>query len=225
MIKAVVFDAYGTLYDVNSVVQKCEEFFPKKGAEISKIWRQKQLEYSWLNALMDRYEDFWIITGNALCYALEELELEYNEDIIRKILRVYLNLKLYPEVIEALEAFRPCKLAILSNGTSEMLRELATNTCLNKHLDEILSVDPLKTYKPNPEVYKLAVEKLGVNKEEILFVSSNGWDVSGAKSFGFIVGWVNRLNKPTEKLGFKPDYKVSNLKELVDKTMKIQRAR
>lgn len=222
MIKAVVFDAYGTLYDVDSVVQKCEEFFPKKGAEISKIWRQKQLEYSWLSALMDEYKDFWILTGNALCYALEALELEYNEDIIRKILRVYLNLKHYPEVIEALEAFRPCKLAILSNGTSEMLGELATNTCLDKHLDEILSVDPLKTYKPNPEVYKLAVEKLGVNKEEILFVSSNGWDVSGAKSFGFIVGWVNRVNKPMEKLGFKPDYIVSNLKELVEKTMKCK---
>lgn len=221
MIKAVVFDAYGTLYNVHSVIQKCEEFYPGKSTQISQIWRQKQLEYSWLRSLMGRYQDFLLLTGDALRYALEELSLQYNEETIKEILNIYLHLEPYPEVIEALEAFRPRKLVILSNGSPQMLNELIVNTSLNEHLDDILSVDSLKIYKPKPEVYTLAVENLGVRKNEILFVSSNGWDVAGSKSFGFIVGWVNRLNKPVEKLGVEPDYIVSNLMELAKKIQNI----
>ncbi len=217
MIKAVVFDAYGTLYDVHSIVRKCEKIYPGKGYQISQVWRQKQLEYSWLRSLMDRYQDFWSLTGDALSYALDELNLQYSKGTIEDILNEYLYLDLYPEVVETLHAFRPWKLAILSNGSPKMLKELAVNTNLDKHIDAIISVDSLKTYKPKANVYNLAVENLGVNKNEILFVSSNGWDVAGSKSFGFTVGWINRLNKPVERLGIEPNYIVSNLAELADK--------
>ena len=217
MIKAVVFDAYGTLYDVHSIVRKCEKIYPGKGYQISQVWRQKQLEYSWLRSLMDRYQDFWSLTGDALSYALDELTLQYSKGTIEDILNEYLYLDLYPEVVETLHAFRPWKLAILSNGSPKMLKELAVNTNLDKHIDAIISVDSLKTYKPKANVYNLAVENLGVNKNEILFVSSNGWDVAGSKSFGFTVGWINRLNKPVERLGIEPNYIVSNLAELADK--------
>ncbi|QHQ63410.1 haloacid dehalogenase type II [Anaerocolumna sedimenticola] len=217
MIKAVVFDAYGTLYDVHSIVRKCEKIYPGKGYQISQVWRQKQLEYSWLRSLMDRYQDFWSLTGDALSYALDELNLQYSKGTIEDILNEYLYLDLYPEVVESLQAFRPWKLSILSNGSPKMLKELAANTNLDKHMDAIISVDSLKTYKPKANVYNLAVENLGVNKNEILFVSSNGWDVAGSKSFGFTVGWINRLNKPVERLGIEPNYIVSNLAELANK--------
>ncbi len=217
MIKAVVFDAYGTLYDVHSVVKKCEKIYPGKSVQISQIWRQKQLEYSWLRSLMDRYQDFWSLTGDALCYALDELNLQYSQETIEEILNAYLYLEPYPEVVEALQTFRPRKLSILSNGSPKMLNELANNTSLDIHFDAIISVDSLKMYKPKADVYNLAIENLGVKKNEILFVSSNGWDVAGSKSFGFIVAWLNRFNKPVEKLGIEPDYIVTNLVELANK--------
>lgn len=218
LIKAVVFDAYGTLYNVHSVMEKCEKIYPGKGDQISQIWRQKQLEYSWLRTLMDRYQDFWSVTEDALYYALDALDLQYSKEIVDDILNEYLYLELYPEVKDALEAFRPCKLSILSNGNNKMLNELAANTSLDRNIDTIISVDSIKKYKPKPDVYNLAVKNLGVNKDEILFVSSNGWDVAGSKSFGFTVGWINRSNKPLEKLGIEPDYIVSNLVELSNKT-------
>ena len=218
MIKVVVFDAYGTLYDVYSVVQKCEGVYPGNSQQISQIWRQKQLEYSWLRSLMDCYEDFWTITQDALRYALDEIGLGYNQETIAEILEAYLHLHPYPEVIEALEDFRPHKLAILSNGNPKMLQELSVNTGLNKYLDHILSADSVKIYQPRSEVYQLVIDHFDVSKKEILFVSSNGWDATGAKSFGFKVGWINRLNKPVEKLGYEPDYTVSNLKELALQT-------
>lgn len=161
MIKAVVFDAYGTLYDVHSVMQKCEEIYPEKGAAISLVWRQKQLEYTWLRSLMGKYKDFWSITGDALQYALEEHGLTYDGEILQLILNEYLYLKPYPEAIEALASFRPRKLMILSNGSPDMLDKLAVHTGINEHLDGILSVDSLKVFKPQPEVYNLAVENLG----------------------------------------------------------------
>jgi 2-haloacid dehalogenase len=218
MIKGVAFDAYGTLFDVFSVAQKCEKEYPGKGAQISQIWRQKQLEYSWLRTLMDRYENFWEVTKDALSYALEELGLQYNQQKIEEIINSYLYLETYPEVVEALQKFRPHKLMILTNGNSEMLDQLLVNTGLNKLLDEFTSAHTVKLFKPKAEVYQLAVDGFKMNRDEILFVSSNAWDIAGAKSFGFTVGWINRLNKPTEKLGSQPDYIVSSLLELVQKT-------
>jgi 2-haloalkanoic acid dehalogenase, type II len=198
-------------------MKKCEEIYPTKGKQISQIWRQKQLDYVWIKSLMDKYTDFWSITKDALIYTLEELELRYDEELLEKILNEYLYLSPYPEVIEALDIFRPRKLAILSNGNIWMLNELAKNTTLNKYLDDIISVDAFKVYKPEPDAYRLAAQRLGFNKEEIFFVSSNDWDVAGSKSYGFIAGWINRLNKPFDRFGIKPDYTDSDLKELAQK--------
>lgn len=218
MIKGVVFDAYGTLFDVFSVAQECEREYPGKGAQISQIWRQKQLEYSWLHTLMNRYKNFWEISEEALCYALEEIGLQYNQGKIGNIMNSYLCLNIYPDVMEALQNFRPYKLMILTNGNFEMIDRLLINTGLNKLIDEVISADTVKQFKPKTEVYQLAVDCCKANRDEILFVSSNAWDVAGSKSFGFTVGWINRLNKPAEKLGFQPDYIVSNLLELAQKT-------
>jgi len=170
---------------------------------------------------MDKYEDFWSLTKESLCYSLEDLELQYNEEIVEEILNEYLNLSLYPEVIEALNIFRPRKLAILSNGNQRMLDELAKNTSLDKHLDDIISVDDFKVYKPKPGAYDLAAKRVGFDKKEILFISSNGWDIAGSKSYGFTVGWLNRFHKPLDRLGIKPDYVDSDLQELAEKVINI----
>ncbi|MFT8889007.1 MAG: haloacid dehalogenase type II [Ethanoligenens sp.] len=216
-IKGVVFDAYGTLFDVFSVAQKCERKYPGKGMQISQIWRQKQLEYSWLRTLMNSYKNFWEISKESLCYALEEIGLQYNQEQIENIMDSYLCLSTYPEVSEALQEFRSYKLMILTNGNFEMINPLLIHTGLNKRINEVLSADTVKLFKPRDEVYQLVVDHYKVSKAEIMFVSSNAWDAAGAKSFGFTVGWINRLDKPTEKLGFQPDYIVSNLLELAQK--------
>lgn len=217
MFKGIVFDAYGTLFDVFSLSQKCEKEYPGKGNEISKIWRQKQLEYSWLHTLMNWYENFWQITEDALCFSLKSLNLSYDTNKINQIMNSYFNLTIYEEIIQALQAFRPRKLAILTNGNAKMIDKLLIDTKLNKYLDGFLSADEVQLFKPRPEVYQLAVDYFNLDKSEILFVSSNAWDIAGAKSFGFTVGWINRLKNPPEELGFKPDYIVSNLLELVQK--------
>ncbi|MGC6174639.1 haloacid dehalogenase type II [Lacrimispora sp. 38-1] len=221
MIKSVLFDAYGTLYDVHSVTKKCNELYHGRGMEISQIWRQKQLDYVWITSLMDKYKDFWSLTKEALYYSLEELGLQYNEKIVEEILNEYLHLSLYPEVMEALNNFRPRELFILSNGNLRMLNELVKNTYLDKHLDGIISVEDYKVYKPKPDAYDLAAKRLGLDKEEILFISSNGWDAAGSKSFGFTVGWLNRFGKPADRLGMTPDFIASDLKELAQITKSI----
>lgn len=214
MIKLVVFDAYGTLFDVNSVVQACEAAYPGKGAIISRTWRQKQLEYTWLRALMERYEDFEVVTQDALRFALRQLKLPQTAKTIETLTSSYLTLNCFPEVTEALKVFQPRQLLILSNGTEHMLHTLVENVGLKPYFSAILSVEGLRTYKPNPEVYDSVLTRFGIPKQEILFVSSNGWDIAGAKSFGFTVGWVNRQGNTTEELGLKPDYEVNDLLEL-----------
>lgn len=214
MYKGIAFDAYGTLFDVYSVAQKCEIEYPGKGIEISKIWREKQLEYSWLQTLMGHYKNFWQITEDALRYSLNSFGLLYDAEKINEIMSSYFNLNIYPEVIESLQMFRPRKLVILTNGNVEMFDKLIAGTGLNKYLDGFLSADMVQLFKPRPEVYQLAVDSFKTGKDEILFVSSNAWDIAGAKSFGFNVGWINRLNKPYEQLGAQADYVVSNLLEL-----------
>jgi 2-haloacid dehalogenase len=217
MYKSVVFDAYGTLFDVFSVAQKCETAYPGKGGEISKIWREKQLEYSWLRTLMKQYKNFFQITEDSLRYALEALGLPYDENTIADIMGSYFDLTVFPEVFEALQKFRPRKLAILSNGNLAMLDPLVAATGLAPYLDGVLSVDAVHLFKPRPEVYQLAVDSLKTGKSETLFVSANGWDVAGAKSFGFAVGWINRYHNPPEKLGVQAEYAVSNLLDLAQK--------
>ncbi|MCL6599779.1 MAG: haloacid dehalogenase type II [Alicyclobacillus macrosporangiidus] len=214
MIRAVVFDAYGTLFDVQSVVAACDHAFPGFGAEISRIWRQKQLEYTWLRGLMGRYRDFERVTEDALKYTLNHLRLWYDEQTLKSLLSVYLHLTPFPEVPAALRAFHPRPLVILSNGTEEMLRAVVHNAGLQSEFAHVLSVDPLKTYKPDPKVYELPVRTLGLPKEDILFVSSNGWDVAGAKSFRLTVAWVNRKRQTPEELGVQPDHVADDLLQL-----------
>ena len=216
MIEGIAFDAYGTLYDVYSVEQKCEQEYPGSGAAMSRLWRQKQLEYSWLRTLMGRYADFWHVTEDALRYTLAELGLAACEGKIAAIMATYRELEMYPEVIEAMERFSARKKAILTNGNLGMIEPLVARTGLDVHLDACLSADEVGLFKTRPEVYQLAVDRLGIAREHLLFVSSNGWDVAGAKSFGFTVGWLNRRNLPPEELGVRADYVASNLLELAE---------
>ena len=210
-IECYLFDAYGTLYDVHSVVQRCEGFFPGAGSRLSQLWRAKQLEYTWLRSLMRRYVPFSTVTREALAYACEALSLELGVPQMEALMAEYNMLAAYPEVPKALERLRGKK-AILSNGSRDMLEPLVRHSSLA--LDAVLSVDEVKVFKPAPEVYELAVRRLQVPKERIGFVSSNGWDALGAKSFGFTVFWINRGNAPLDRLGFKPDRVISTLAEL-----------
>jgi 2-haloacid dehalogenase len=214
-LEALVFDAYGTLYDVHSVAQRCESFWPGKGAPLSQLWRAKQLEYTWQRSLMRRYAPFSTVTREALAYACEALALELTAERMEAVMGEYNMLAAYPDVENALQSFRGAKQAILSNGSPDMLEPLVAHSGLK--FDAVLSVEELKVYKPAPEVYELAVRKLHVERENIGFVSSNCWDAAGAKSFGFTVYWINRAGAPLDRLGFSPDGVLSGLGELPGK--------
>jgi 2-haloacid dehalogenase len=216
-INTIIFDAYGTLFDVHSIVEKCEQFFPGKGRQISECWRQKQLEYTWLRSLMGSYEDFWSVTSDALTFSFNDLNLDADEEIHTTLLNQYLHLTPYPEVPKSLENLKGKNLAILSNGSPKMLHTLVDNTNLSHIFTEIISVHDLKIYKPNQDVYQLGVSKLGINKEETLFITSNPWDAAGAKTFGFQVCWINRFHKQFDELGVQPDLIIENLAELKGK--------
>ncbi len=216
--KAFVFDAYGTLFDVYSVQASCEEVFPGNGEKLTRMWRSKQLEYSWLRSLMGRYEDFWMLTEDALRYSCQFLGLQLEAVQVEKILQSYLTLAAFPETARLLDRLDGQPRAILSNGTPTMLEAAVRHNRLEGKFDHILSVDELKVYKPHPAVYQLAVDRLGLNKDEIGFVSSNGWDVAGAKAFGFRVFWLNRLEAPVEELGVRPDTIIKSGLELLDIT-------
>lgn len=192
-IKAVVFDAYGTLYDVQSVATITEETFPGYGDIITQIWRIKQLEYSWLRSLMGRYADFSVITREALAYTLRCLGLTHDEATFDRIMRKYLHLELYPDANSALAAMKDRKLAILSNGSSDMLNALVRNTGLDRVLDATISIDSKRMFKPHPNSYSLIEERLGVAPADVLFISSNPWDACGAKAFGLKVAWIERV--------------------------------
>lgn len=215
-LRALVFDAYGTLFDVHSVVELCEEIWPGKGAALSQLWRVKQLEYTWLRSLMRRYRDFSQVTESALDYACAALGLALDDTRRRRVLAAYLELATFPEVHAALAALKAEKirLAILSNGSPAMLRPLVARAGLGRLITTVLSVDSRKTYKPAPTVYRLAVERLRLPKSAIGFVSSNGWDACGAKSFGFRTFWINRGGAPADALDSAPDHVVGGLAEL-----------
>ena len=212
-VRGYVFDAYGTLFDVHSVVEIGRELTAEP-MTLSATWRQKQLEYTWLRALMGRYEDFWTVTDAALRYAIRRLALPANEAQIRRLLEAYLSLACFPEVPAALARLAPRPRAILSNGSPRMLQAAVASSGLGPHLDHVLSVDAVKTYKPAPAVYALGPRALGVPVAELLFVSSNAWDVAGAKAFGYRVAWCNRAAARAEELGLTADVVVSRLDEL-----------
>ena len=209
---ALVFDAYGTLYDVHSVMQRCESFFPGKGALLSQLWRSKQLEYTWQRSLMRRYVRFSTVTREALAYACEALGLELTAERMEALMSEYHMLSAYADVAPTLKKLQGTKKAILSNGSPDMLEPVVRNSGLA--LDAVISVDELKIYKPAPEVYALAVSKLKIPKERIGFVSSNCWDALGAKSYGFAVYWINRAGAPVDRLGFRPDAILTSLADL-----------
>jgi len=212
-VAALVFDAYGTLFDVHSVSRRAEALFPGKGAALSAAWRAKQLEYSWLRTLMGRYEDFDRVTRASLEWALESLGLEGGEAAQRALIDEYRRLAPFPEVpqvLEKLAASRP--LAILSNGHPDMLMAVVEHNGLRERFrGGVLSVHPARRFKPDPAVYRIAEEALGVPRPLVGFVSSNGWDAAGAKSFGFRAFWVNRSGAPVERLGVRPDAVVKGL--------------
>jgi 2-haloacid dehalogenase len=217
-LRALVFDAYGTLFDVYSVIALCEELWPEKGAALSQLWRAKQLEYTWQRSLMRRYEHFAAVTEAALRYSCTALGLPLDEERRRRLTDAYLTLATFPEVgntLAKLKAMR-LKLAILSNGSPAMLRPLVANAGLVGLIGTVISVDPRKIYKPAPAVYRLAVEKLRTPKAAIGFVSSNCWDACGAKSFGFRTFWINRGAAPVDELGAAPDHVIESLDELPD---------
>ncbi|MBB4376708.1 haloacid dehalogenase type II [Bradyrhizobium sp. SBR1B] len=237
-IKAVVFDAYGTLYDIQSVADITEDAFPGYGEIITQVWRIKQLEYTWLRSLMRRYQDFAAITRDSLAYPLRVLGLAYESETFERVIEKYLHLDLYPDATSALTALKPRKLAILSNGSPDMLNTLVRNTKLDRLLDATISVDAKKIFKPSPEAYMLIGEVLGTAPSETLFVSSNPWDVAGAKAFGLNVAWIERVTPEAmalacvenelvapltmfkairtqmDELGFAPDHRVRALSEL-----------
>ena len=212
-LEALVFDAYGTLYDVHSVVRGCERLFAGRGTELSRLWRAKQLEYTWLRSLMGRYAPFSAVTRDALAHACEALGLELAREGADALMAEYLSLYAYAEVPKAFSSLAGIKKAILSNGSPDMLEPLVAHSGLR--LDAVISVDELKLYKPAPQVYELAVLRLDVPKERIGFVSSNCWDALGAKSFGFTVFWVNRAGAPLDRLGFEPDRVLAGLDEIL----------
>ncbi len=212
-IRGFVFDAYGTLFDVHSVVE-AGRLITSDPATLSATWRQKQLEYTWLRALMGRYEDFWAVTESALRWAIRRLGLTASEGEVRRLMDAYLSLACFPEVAGALERLAGRPRAILSNGAPKMLEAAVRSSGLGRHLHPVISVDAVKTYKPSPRVYALGPETLGISAGELLFVSSNAWDAAGAKAAGYRVAWCNRTGAPEEDLGLKADVVVRDLSEL-----------
>ena len=218
-LDALVFDAYGTLFDVHAVVERCDKFWPGKGAQLSQLWRAKQLEYSWQRSLMGRYQAFSAITRDALGYACEALGLALEDKQAKALMEEYLNLAPYPDVPDALPTLKGGgrKLAILTNGSPDMIEPLVKNRGLQSSFDAVLSVDALKIFKPAPRVYQLAVDTLRVPAANIGFVSSNCWDALGAKAFGFNVHWINRAGAPVDRLGLQPDGVLGGLGDLPER--------
>jgi 2-haloacid dehalogenase len=212
-IRGYVFDAYGTLFDVHSVVEAGREI-TSDPVMLSTTWRQKQLEYTWLRALMGAYADFWVVTEAALRYTIRRLGLTATEAQVRRLMEAYLSLACFPEVKAALGRLAGRPRAVLSNGAPTMLAAAVAGSGLGALLEHVISVDRVKTYKPSPLVYALGPETLGVSAGELLFVSSNGWDVAGAKAFGYRVAWCNRTGAPEEELGVRADLVVDALDKL-----------
>ena len=213
-IRACVFDAYGTLFDVHSAVARLRERVGEQADALSQLWRTKQLEYTWLRALMGRHADFWQVTGDALDYALARTGVD--RAVREPLMQAYLSLDAYPEVPEVLRRLRAggLKTAILSNGEPEMLEAAARSAGIDGLLDAVLSVEEVGIFKPHPKVYQLAVDRLGAPADRIAFQSSNAWDVNGAATFGLRAVWINRLGMPAERLPGAAEHELRDLSGL-----------
>ncbi len=232
--RALVFDAYGTLFDVQSVRSLAIDLCGDKGEIITQLWRLKQLEYTWLRTLMRSYEDFWSVTRAALEYALTSVGIAPTAALCDELMAGYLHLDLYPEATQALESLRDHKLAILSNGSPRMLEALVRSAGIAGRFTAVLSCDQVKRYKPQPDCYALVEPALQISNQEVLFVSSNGFDVAGAKRYGFQVAWIDRagdvpppddsqlgpaafyrlIRGRGEQLGYQPDFRLQRLTDL-----------
>ncbi len=214
-IKGCVFDAYGTLFDFNSAAAHCRADLGEQADALSKIWREKQLQYTWLRSLMGRHKDFWLVTGDALDFAMKSLEIR-NEGLRDRLMGLYKTLDVFPEVPATLEQLKSggLKTAILSNGSPEMLLSAVEGTGITHLLDKVLSVEDAGIYKPHPSVYKLAVDSFSIEAQAICFVSANAWDAHGASAFAFKVIWCNRYGQEKEILPGAPDVEVSTLREI-----------
>ena len=214
-IEACVFDAYGTLFDVHSAAHRLSDRLGENEAPLSALWRSKQLEYTWLRSLMGHHADFWTVTGEALDYALEAHGVA-DDALGDGLMDAYLRLDAYPEVSGVLQSLKAAglKTAILSNGSPAMLAAALESSGLTALIDHTLSVEAVGIYKPDPRVYRLAAEKLGIAAERISFQSSNPWDTVGAKLFGFSVAWINRFGLARERLPAGPDAELASLEEL-----------
>jgi len=214
-IKVCVFDAYGTLFDVNSAAAKCKEKLGSKWESFANAWRTSQLEYTWLRSLMKKHKNFWEITEDSLDHTMETFKIK--KDLRNELLDLYKKLSPYPEVKECLNELKEkkIKIAILSNGTPDLLKKLVESNNIQNYFDDIFSIESVGIYKPDPRVYEMPIKKYGCNPDNICFMSSNTWDVAGGGVFGYNAVWVNRLNKVFDKLSYKPKFVINNLKELL----------
>ena len=213
-IKAIIFDAYGTLFDVNSAAEKCKEKIGNKWEGFANYWRNTQLEYTWLRSLMKRHKDFWQITEDSLDKSIKAFNID--PSMKNELLNLYKVLSPFKEVQKTLNTLKEknLKLAILSNGTPSLLNELVTSNKLNNLFDDLFSIEQAGVYKPDSKVYDLPVQKYQIQKNEVVFLSANTWDVSGAGNYGYNSIWVNRNNSIFDNLDYKPQNEIKNLSEL-----------
>jgi 2-haloacid dehalogenase len=216
-VEACVFDAYGTLFDVNSAARTAQDSLGERWQPLAELWRAKQLQYTWLRGLTGHHRDFWQVTGDALDFAMSTMHIE-DSALRSRLMNLYLVLSAYPEVPDVLKRLKTAgmKVAILSNGTPTMLAAVAANAGIADLLDAVLSVEEVKVYKPHPSVYRLACERLKVPAGQVCFVSSNGWDAYSAKAFGFRVLWCNRSGQCPEGIPATPDAEIATLAALPD---------
>ena len=221
-IKAIIFDAYGTLFDVNSAAEKCKDKIGSKWESFSNYWRTTQLEYTWLRSLMKRHKDFWKITEDSLDYALDFSGIQNDKNLKKRLMELYRELEAFDEVENVLSELKRNNIvcSILSNGSKFMLNAAVKSSKIETLIDSVISVDEIRVFKPDPKVYELVVKKYFCKKKEVLFISSNGWDISGASSFGFDTLWINRSNQPIDRLPFKPSNVGVDLTAVTDSVLK-----
>jgi 2-haloacid dehalogenase len=215
-IKAIIFDAYGTLFDVNSAAEKCKGKIGDKWESFANYWRTAQLEYTWLRSLMNRHKDFWQVTEDSLDKSMQAFKID---SLMRnELLDLYKVLSTFPEVKEVLNKLKKknYKLAILSNGTPSLLKELVKSNNLDNIFDDIFSIEEVKTYKPDPKVYNIPIKKYQIQKSEVAYLSANTWDVSAGGNYGFNPVWVNRNNSIFDNLDYVPKYQIENLSKLIE---------
>jgi len=215
-IKAIIFDAYGTLFDVNSAAEKCKDKIGDKWERFANYWRTTQLEYTWLRSLMNRHKDFWQITEDSLDKSMRAFKIDYS--MRNELLDLYKILSTFPEVKKVLKNLKEkdYKLAILSNGTPALLNELVKNNNLDNMFDDIFSIEEVGIYKPDSKVYDIPIKKYKIQKEEVAFLSANTWDVSGGGNYGYSSIWINRNNNIFDNLDYKPKNEVKSLEQLLD---------